>query len=115
MYELDFDTCTMVDVIRRSAICQPSLLRDSMLATAHVHVAYSRQTARTACARIALSMASDLRRMTDELTMDDFEVEALEFGELIQAFGAACNLQLIPPAAREAIARRSVPTLAQAA
>lgn len=106
MYELDFDTCTMVDVIRRSAIVHPTLLRDTMLRAAGLHVTYSGVVANGQVAKIAQSMASDLQLMADELSNGDFRPEDLQLGERVQAFSAACELQGITRHVRTAIARR---------
>ena len=106
MYDLDFLTCSMTDVINRSVVFHPSLLRDMMLAAAKTHWDYSNVAANKVAAGIALDMASNLRRMADELDMNDFDPEALELGERVQAFGIASKLHCLSPSLARDIAAR---------
>jgi hypothetical protein len=106
MYDIDLNTASLDDVITRSFVCHPTLFRDSMLEVAKIHWAHSSESRDKTSARIALDMASDLRRMADDINMDNFDVESLAFGERIQAFGVACKLQLVPHAVANEIAKR---------
>jgi hypothetical protein len=106
MYEIDFLSATMADVITRSAVCHPSLFRDAMLAAAEVHWTCSAETNSRCVARIALEMANNLRRMAHELEMDDLDVTSLTLGEKVQAFGVARKLQCLPWSLASDIAAR---------
>lgn len=105
MFEINFSTCTMRDVIARSATCHPTLFREAMLAAAQAHRA-AQQVAPRRVASIALGMESDLRRMADDIDMDNFDASVLSPAETVQAFNIARKLQCVTWDVAESIAKR---------
>jgi hypothetical protein len=106
MYDIDFNTCTMNDVIQRSFVCQPSQLRAAMIAAAKVHIEYSNITANASVALIALDMACSLDRMADAIEPGSFDVESLTLSDRVQAFHIAAKLQLVTYHTKREIAER---------
>jgi hypothetical protein len=108
MYQIDFLTCTMRDVITRSAVCHPSLFAESMRSAAKVHAEYAVVTHNATVARIARRMSVSLNSMARDLTLDRFDANVLDLGEVIQAFGIAAKLNLVPRSCRDGIVSRGV-------
>jgi hypothetical protein len=106
MYDIDLNTASMDDVITRSYACYPVLFAETMISVAKVHTDYSCTTYDKPGARIASGMASNLRRMADDIRTGDFNPASLAFGERIQAFSEACKLQRIPHHVSQTIAGR---------
>jgi aminoglycoside N3'-acetyltransferase len=107
MYEINFATCTLEDVIERSATCHPGLFADTLREQARTHIsAYSSIAAYDRHAgNVAANMASDCNTMAERLASDG-DIGELTFGQRIIAFGIAARLQCVPHAAQRDIARR---------
>jgi hypothetical protein len=105
---IDFNTCTMADVIARSYSMHPSLFADALEQVARTHRTASFHTRfDNKAADIATRMAMNCEIMADDIGGGRFKPEALEFGPTIHAFGVACNLQSIPRATANEIAARA--------
>lgn len=112
MYELDLNTCTVGDVIYRSLICHPTLLREAIETARDAHrAAAATMIDGKACHiadRLVVKCISLLRTIDDMLDgqLDARLVVDNDFYERIIAFTAAYRLQAISPAiAREILAR----------
>lgn len=103
---LDFNTCTMRDVIAQSALMHPTLFAYALIDVKRVHSAYARVCHNRLAKKVAENMASALGSMIADLHDGSFDVAKLSFSQRIQAFHAAAKLQLIPPATREDIVER---------
>lgn len=109
MYDLDWNTCSMADVIERSAVCHAPLFRQQMLSVAQVHARaadHARGADQAWSAALPNDMAGRLRRMAVSLAMGDFEARDLPLAARVQAFSVACKLQCIPGRIARAIASR---------
>lgn len=107
MYPIDFDTCSIADVIARSATCHPSLFADKLTAIAAIHHQASFSLRYSTGGRpIARGMGDSASDMARDLLAQEFDATALDFGAMIIAFGAACSLQCIPHATAKDIAGR---------
>lgn len=116
MYPIDFATCTAMDVIKRSAVCHPSVFVESLRSQALQHFTYAQQVraligkpARNAAAQSADSMGKDCADAADWVEYDNYE-DAMQnpdrIGPFVVAFNVACKLQLIPFATRTDIMAR---------
>ncbi len=97
---------TMLDVIARSAICHPTLLRDALLESVHVHVmalSHCHDPDAKRAVRLARDVASRAAAWIGDGETDPF---IGDFSARIAAFSAAARLQLIPPHVRQEIAAR---------
>lgn len=97
---------TMAEVIEHSALAHPTLFADTMLKAAKMHLLHSETANYKPGATVALGMASNLRRMADELMMNDFDAARLSFAETVQAFAVAATLQGLPQRLIAEVAQR---------
>jgi hypothetical protein len=111
---IDFNTCTMADVIARSLLLHPSLFAETLerVARTHREASYSLRFDSKA-ADIAARMARECEFMADDISTGR-GLNSLEFGETIQAFGVACKLQCISPGLGQEIAARADKAKAEA-
>ena len=97
MYEIDFLTCTMRDVIARSVACHPSLFAESLENTARIHHEFCVTTMDKTATRIALDMRAAC--LAAAVSARDDNVDAIiSHGRtsMICAFTAAMKLQCLP-------------------
>ena len=104
MYETDFMSATMSDVITRSFVCHPSLFRDTLLSASRAHLKASQRMADSTAARIARKMAERLRKLAAKVDADEFDAGTLTMAETVQSFAEAARLQCLSPAVRAHIA-----------
>lgn len=108
LYEIDFLTCSMDDVIERSIVCHPSLLIDSMVGVADIHDASAAHMYDATAKRIARQMADDCKNAA--LLIRDEGKGALSlftFSQRIQVFHQAARAQCINRALEHEIAARA--------
>lgn len=106
MYPIDLATCTMLDVIKRSAVCHPSLLCDALRKAHSTHSHYSTITHNKAAARSAVNMAAACLHAIQFIEENDLDAFALILSPRVIAFSAALKLQCIPYATGSDIAER---------
>lgn len=97
MYQIDFSTCTIDDVIERSIVCHPTLLIDSMISVAGIHDASAAHMYDATAKRIARGMA--VAAQNAALLIRDMGKDAvplLSFGQRIQVFHQASKAQCLP-------------------
>lgn len=105
MYEIDFNTCSLDDVIERSVTCHPTLLVELLRAIAEIHSRSAREMFDQVARKSAVGMAEDCRRAANSVETLGSLVGA-SFGMRMQAFTAACKLQLLPLSLAQDIAKR---------
>lgn len=110
MYPLNFDTCTLRDVIARSVACHPSVFCGALLDRAEVH-------ARSAAAMHdseARHISADIARAANVAAVgaEQGDTDAIVESFLYGAFIVACRLQLIPLHVRVGIVERCEATIA---
>ena len=107
MYKLDFATCTMDEVIARSLICHPSLLRHEALEAARIHTQAAKDMRDGAAKRSALDMARAAQRIASIANSGGCASDLSDdFGARVIAFARAAKLQLIPRATQNEICDR---------
>jgi len=106
--QIDWDTCTMFDVIDHSILMHPSLLIDGIRAASAAHNDYARRTyyadTRANCFRYIKENANALRDIRDG---EPASVACNTFHSVIEAFNIACKLQCIPQHCRGGIVDRT--------
>lgn len=108
MYPIDLNTCTALDIIKRSVTCHPTLFRDALLERRREDYAYaSKRDGRVADGAYASGRAA--QRAVDHTDGNDIEAFKLDMGAGIIALGIACKLQCIPAHVRTASALRTWP------
>jgi hypothetical protein len=105
MYGLDFTKCTAFDVIRRSALCHPTMFRDALCDVASIHAKAAATMHDCMAHRAALDMHKAAMKVAEQLAGGD-EPHDLSISERIIAFSAAARLQCIPHATAAQIAGR---------
>ena len=112
MYQINFETCTMNDVIVRSIVCHPSMLADSLRANARIHydaaLVMHDKTAAIAANRCGIQCRNAAMLVETFYNVDDKlnKIAEFSFGERMAAFLAAAKLQLIPFATQHDICAR---------
>jgi hypothetical protein len=115
MYQIDLDTATAADVIRRSIVCHPAVLADKLNANARIHYQAAGQLVYDRAAASSARMAGDHAKgaaLRVDMRLDNYTTDQIvarivgEFGEMIAAFGAAAQLQCMPFAASLDIVER---------
>lgn len=110
MYPIDLDTCTAIDVIKRSATCHPSLFIDALVSSKNEDFAYAAKLDRNREAmvtRSVLARANATANAISAIEIEDFEFFKVNMGAGIIAMNIACKLQVIPAHIRTAIATRT--------
>ena len=112
MYQINFETCTMNDVIVRSIVCHPTTLAESLRANASIHYTASDvmhdKTAAIAANRCGIQCRNAAMLVETFYDVDDKlnKIAEFSFGERMAAFLAAAKLQLIPFATQHDICAR---------
>jgi hypothetical protein len=106
MYDINFNTCTALDVIKRSNVCHPSLLADGLQEVRRKHLEYANLTPRDDAARIARDMADECNIAMMALADDDYETVMATISRRVIVFDVAASLQLVPRPLRGEIVTR---------
>lgn len=126
MYDIDLDSAFPVDVIKRSLVCHPSLLREALERQANESrnagalFGDNAKRSRTPdewkkgeqASKGRGALCTSMVQMIDSMNFDESEQVAkdiclLGVGAMIIALNESCRLQAIPPQTRTAIATRS--------
>lgn len=110
MYPLDFDTCTAIDIIKRSAVCHPSLLREALVASKKADFDYAATLNRqheAAIVRSVLARANATNDAISAIDLEDFDFFKTNLGAGIVTLNIACKLQVIPAHIRSAATQRT--------
>ena len=112
MYQLDYETCTALDIIERSIVMHPTTFADVVEAQEKQHRAYGAGLPDTlhgrTTARAVKSMADACRIVVGAIKSGDGDAAATsriiasDTGPLVVALNAACKLQCLPPHVRTA-------------
>ena len=111
MYQINFETCTMNDVIVRSIVCHPTMLIDTLHANASIHYT-ARDVMHDKTAAAAAQRCGNQCREAADLIVSRPGYTAIaivsefSFGERMATFLAAAKLQLIPFATQHDICKR---------
>jgi hypothetical protein len=110
MYAIDFNTCTIDDVIARSITCHPTMLADTLRANARAHF-NARDTMHDREAQQAAQRSGQQCRVVaciiEHAAVIEVEpIERMSFGERLAAFSAAARLQCLPHSVSSAICAR---------
>jgi hypothetical protein len=103
MYPIDFDTCTAIDIIKRSVVCHPSLFREALVASKQADFDYAKTIDRTheaAIARSVLARANATNDAISAIDIEDFDFFKTNLSAGIIALNIACKLQVLPPHVR---------------
>ena len=109
---INFETCTMNDVIVRSIVCHPTMLTAKLRDNANVHydaaLVMHDKTAAAAAQRCGnqCCQAANLVGNLNGAGQPIEAISAMSFGERMAAFLAAAKLQLIPFATQHDICAR---------
>ena len=111
MYDIDFTTCTMNDVIDRSITCHPSLYVEKLRSIRDIHLNHALVTLNRNAARIARNMAADAEHVA-MMVQDGFEgaawcVPSDNLSAKLVAFQAAAALQCLSRSQMLDIAERA--------
>lgn len=115
MYPINFATCSAVDVIERSLVCHPTAWADRMIAAQESHLLFALEThdARASQAAARAADAAERGRLIAakyDARNAALRIAACGVSEIVQAFQAAAELQLIPRTMRgDIITRVPVP------
>jgi hypothetical protein len=96
MYQIDFNTCTAIDVIQRSITCHPSLLADGLRDARKTHANYAAFTTSRQAADIAKRMAADCDVCIEAVEDERLDIIASDTAYKVIAFGVAARLNLVP-------------------
>lgn len=110
MYPIDFDTCTAIDIIKRSAVCHPTLFREALVASKDADFAYAKNLDRAREAMVVKSVLARANATNDAISaidIEDFDFFASNLGAGIVTLNIACKLQVLPPHVRTAAATRT--------
>lgn len=110
MADIDFNTCSMRDVIARSVLLHPSVLADSMRQVQKIHhaAACTFTGKDTPAGRIAAQMRNLASGVANDIALDRLNIEALHPMALLMTFAAAAKLQCLTSAIVTSIAARGV-------
>lgn len=108
---MDYQTCSMDDVIRESILAHPTLLGERMLAISRVHMeaAKSFGAVRTDAKDAAIRMSDDCQSVATDIMMRGTLNHASgdwSLSQRIQCFAQAAKLQCLSPAVQHAIVAR---------
>ena len=97
MYDIDFTTCKMKDVIDRSITCHPSLYVEKLRAIRNIHLNHALVTLNRDAARIARNMADEAKYIAisieDGSACADWCIPTNNLNATLIAFQAAAALQ----------------------
>lgn len=106
--QIDWDTCTMFDVIDHSILMHPSLLTDSIQSASNAHGSYAmrcyHKDTRDNCQRYIKENAAAIRAIK---AGNPAAAACRTFHSAVEAFNIAARLQCIPNHCRTAIAERT--------
>jgi tRNA threonylcarbamoyladenosine modification (KEOPS) complex Pcc1 subunit len=104
--QIDYSTCTAIDIITRSIVMHPSLFREALHARYEQDVAHMEGKEGTVLKAVRASASAALRGIT-AIDHGDAEGLAGDMGAGIIALNVACKLQCIPPHVRTGAALRT--------
>lgn len=106
MYDIDFQTCSVRDVIARSVTCHPSLMIELLTRAGNSHVEASETVLDEDTRRTYNDMHTACTWAAKWVYTEDLEALCRDLEARGAAFLIACRLQCVPRAAWHDIAKR---------
>lgn len=112
MYAIDLNTCTAIDVIKRSIVCHPSLFAEALNARQaedNHYAAIVHSENKPAVWNAIKASASAAQRACEYVESAEADPFESDMGAGIIALNIACKLQCLPAHVRTASALRTWP------